>query len=104
MLLEKKMKLKEQLKLIVKLNLLLIYFQCYYYLVYNKEEGFEDEVREYLEKIKEEEKKKIKEKAKQEKEDINQNQGIIHEKPRRQRLDTGRRGKRNRKNTDSDSD
>ena len=76
----------------------------YYYLVDNKEEGFEDEVREYLEKIKEEEKKKIKEKAKQEKEEINQNQGIIHEKPRRQRLDTGRRGKRNRKNTDSDSD
>ena len=76
----------------------------YYYLVDNKEEGFEDEVREYLEKIKEEEKKKIEERAKHEKEEINQKQGITPEKPRRQRLDTGQRGKRNRKNTDSDSD
>ena len=76
----------------------------YYYLIDNKEEGFEDEVREYLEKLKEEEKKKIEERAKHEKEEINQKQGITPEKPRRQRLDTGQRGKRNRKNTDSDSE
>ena len=77
----------------------------YYYLIDDKEEeGFEDEVKEHLKKIKEEEIQRIKEKEKIEKEERDQKQGIKPEKPKRQRLDRGRRGKRNRKNSDEDTE
>ena len=72
----------------------------YYYLIDNKEERFEEEVKEHLEKLKEEEIKKKKEKEKLENEERNQKTGELQVK-KRPRIT---KNKKKRKNSDSDSD
>ena len=87
----------ENLKLLnIKIKEILSF---YYYLVDNKEEGFEDEVKEHLKKLKEEELKRIKEKEKLEKEERQQKQGNKLEKKKRPRA-----GKVKKKKNSSDSE
>lgn len=76
----------------------------FYYLIDNKEEGFEGEVKEHLIKLKEKGIQRTKEKEKREKKREIKSKGLSLKNKKRPRLDKGKRGKRNRQNTDSDNE